>query len=378
MTISQERAQQLLWRLVQQSNEQAVLLLDLEGIVLWANPGAAQAFGAAEEELVGQSLDRYFTPQDVQLGIPQYERELARQRGTSHDDRWHLRADGTRWWAGGLMTAVRDQDGSVAAFAKVMRNRTQLKELLDNLHNRVEALALSDRQKNLFISALSHELRNPLAPLVNAVHLLRLQSGDAQVQYPVKLIERQVDFIKRLVDDLLDVTRIGAGKMQLLKAPLALRPVLERAIDAVRPLIDERRHRVDLVATVGPIEIEADADRLHQVFTNLLSNAAKYTPEGGRIWISADVEADEAVVRIHDNGIGIAPEMLSRIFDLFTQVDMSASRGGLGIGLSLVKELVALHGGTVQVSSDGIGRGSEFTVRLPLPNRAPRPAGSLG
>jgi signal transduction histidine kinase len=244
-----------------------------------------------------------------------------------------------------------------------------VKEQIETLRSRVETLRRADEQKNIFLSTLSHELRNPLAPLANALELIRMTArGDQRLQYPIKLIERQVDFIRRLVDDLLDVTRIGAGKIQLECTPTDLREVLAGAVESTRPIMSQRKHALAQHVLDAPIVVMADASRLQQVFVNLLSNAAKYTPENGRVELRAATDQGEAIVHVLDNGIGIAKAMQPRIFELFTQVDESLvhSKGGLGIGLSLVKNLVELHGGSVQVRSEGPGKGSEFTVRLPL------------
>lgn len=360
----------LLQLLADQAKDYAVILFDVDGCVAWCNPGAERIFGCRAEEVIGKSGARFFTPEDIARGIYHYEMTVGVRSGTAEDDRWQVRSDGSRFWASGVLVPLHDADGTLRGFGKILRDRTDLKEQFDTLRNRVETLSRIDRQKDLFLSTLSHELRNPLAPLANAVQLLRLASPDnSGMQYPIKLIERQVDFIRRLVDDLLDVTRIGAGKIELQLAIVSLRDVLEETVESVRPLINQKRLYFDLLLPLGGIELEADRARLHQVFVNLLTNAAKYTPEGGSVWIKGMIEDDEVVVRVVDSGIGIAREMLPRIFDLFTQVDTASSGGGLGIGLALVKDLVALHGGTVQVRSEGIGKGSEFIVRLPLVSR---------
>jgi signal transduction histidine kinase len=182
----------------------------------------------------------------------------------------------------------------------------------------------------------------------------------------LKLIEEQLDFVRRMLDDLMDVTRISTGKVRLNIGAVVLHEVIEKAVDAARPWVEERCQRIQVIGPWSSIVLQGDPDRLHQVFLNLLSNAIKYTPEGGNIWVKITTEGDEAVVRVTDTGVGIPHEMLPRIFDLFTQVETQISHGGLGIGLALVKDFVALHGGSVQVRSEGVGKGSEFMVRLPL------------
>ena len=353
----------------EQTTDQATLLFDAHAVVVWGSPTAARIFGYGPHELIGLSAHRFFTPEDVEEGIPEYEFAVASHSIDMSNDRWLIRADGSRFWATGSTTALRDAAGTVVGYGKTLRNRTDVKEQLETMRRRAEALLAADRHKNIFLSTLSHELRNPLAPLVNALQLIRMTVPETPaLQYPIKLIERQVEFIRRLVDDLLDVTRISAGKIQVDLQPLDLRDGIARAVETTRPLIEERRHRLVQHVLAAPIVVNADAGRLEQVFVNLLTNAAKYTPEGGVIEIRATMEQDEALVHVMDNGIGVPKEMQPHIFELFTQVAPGTehARGGLGIGLSLVKDLVELHGGSVQVRSEGPGKGTEFTVRLPL------------
>ena len=353
----------------QQTTDQSTLLLDRNGVIIWCNPTAARTFGYAPEELVGLACHRLFTAEDILDGVPDYELRVATESADMNNDRWLQRADGSRFWASGSTTALRAENGEVVGFGKTLRNRTDVKEQLETLRNRAEALLKADEHKNIFLSTLSHELRNPLAPLANALQLIRMSGPPSDaLHYPVKLIERQVEFIRRLVDDLLDLTRISAGKIQLQLEAIDLRGVLARAAETARPLITQRGHTLTQLMLSVPIVVKGDPGRLEQVFVNLLANAAKYTPEGGRIELRVSREQDEALVYVLDNGVGIPSEMQSNIFELFTQVATSAAHagGGLGIGLSLVKNLVALHGGSVQVRSEGAGKGSEFVVRLPL------------
>ena len=270
--------------------------------------------------LVGQHCRRLFTPEDVEQGVPGFELHVAAHGVDMNNDRWLLRADGSRFWASGSTTALRDENGDVIGFGKTLRNRTDVKEQLEMLRKRAEALLEADKNKNTFLSTLSHELRNPLAPLVNALQLIRMSIADhPALDYPVKLMERQVTVMRRLVDDLLDVTRIGTGKIQLDVQPIDLRDVLARAVESTRPLLNERNHRYTQHLLNAPIIVDGDAGRLEQVFVNLLVNAAKYTPENGRIELRASMEQDEALVHVLDNGVGIAPEMQPHIFEFFTQ-----------------------------------------------------------
>jgi signal transduction histidine kinase/CHASE3 domain sensor protein len=243
----------------------------------------------------------------------------------------------------------------------------------EELREANDRLQQADEAKNNFVAVLAHELRNPLAPILSTAQAVRLRAGssDPELRRATELIERQVKQLTRLVDDLLDVTRIARGKVELQKERVELSAVLGRAIEISRPLIEERSQRLEFHLADEPLWLEADSARLAQVFSNLLNNAAKFTPDGGEIRVVASQERHAAVVRVRDTGIGIAPEMLARVFIPFTQILESEaparrSNSGLGIGLSLVQQLVQLHGGSVEAHSEGAGCGSEFVVRLPL------------
>ncbi|HZY17884.1 MAG TPA: ATP-binding protein [Ramlibacter sp.] len=253
-----------------------------------------------------------------------------------------------------------------------------------------QALRIADRRKDEFMGVLAHELRNPLAPIRNAVHVLKVcREDDARSTWARSIIERQVEQMARLLDDLLDLTRITRGKLEVRRERLDLAVPLERAIETSRPLLDAQGHDFEVRLPSEPLLVDGDGPRLGQVFANLLNNAAKYTDRGGRICLSAAVEDAQAVVRIRDNGIGIDPAVLPGLFRLYAQAVPARDRaqGGLGIGLALVRGLIEMHGGSVDASSDGPGTGTEVVVRLPLlqdeevlPNLppAPRPPGSRG
>ncbi len=277
--------------------------------------------------------------------------------------------------------AFRIGDEGSAKVAVIFNNITERRNVERKLQEQAQALSDLDRRKDEFLAMLSHELRNPLAPLTNALHMLGLQPSEDPVQRQARgIIERQVGQLKHLVGELLEISRITTGEVQLRLERLALSGVLDRAIETAQPLIEERRHVLEVSAPPHPVWLQADASRLEQVVVNLLNNAAKYTDPGGRIWLSVAQEGQEAVLRVRDTGIGIAADLLPHIFDLFTQAEKSLDRsqGGLGIGLCLVQRLVELHGGSVAVTSVP-GEGSEFVVRLPvafqdLPPLLPPPA----
>jgi PAS domain S-box-containing protein len=244
------------------------------------------------------------------------------------------------------------------------------KKLESQLREQAEILLVADRRKDEFLAMLAHELRNPLAPLRNAVHLLdtRGDATPAMLAGTLPIMRRQIEHLVRLVDDLLDAARISQGKITLEHGIVELQSILYAAIETIQPLIQVRGHRLELDLASQPLHVDGDSTRLTQMFANILHNAAKYTPDGGEIRVTLLEQGGEAVVRVRDNGQGIAPDLLPRIFETFTQADQSLARsaGGLGIGLALVRRLSELHGGTVRASSDGPDLGSEFELRLPL------------
>ncbi|MGZ5179167.1 MAG: ATP-binding protein [Ramlibacter sp.] len=252
--------------------------------------------------------------------------------------------------------------------------------------NAEHALRIADRRKDEFMGVLAHELRNPLAPIRNAVHVLKVcREDDRRADWARGIIERQVEQMARLLDDLLDLTRIGRGKLEVRRERFDLREALDRAMETSRPQLDAHGHHFETTVAARPLVVEGDCPRLAQVFANLLNNAAKYTDRGGRVSLSAQAEHGQAVVRIRDNGMGIDPSMLPNLFRLYAQAVPARERdqAGLGIGLALVRGLVSMHGGSVEASSEGPGQGSEFRVRLPLlvdedVQPTPRPAARVG
>jgi signal transduction histidine kinase len=256
----------------------------------------------------------------------------------------------------------------------------EIGELVDSFNamlaetgRRAAQLDEADRRKDEFLATLAHELRNPLAPLRNALEILRLRGEEPQAAGKAReIMQRQLNQMVRLVDDLLDVSRITTGKLEVRKQPVALEAVIRNAIETARPLIEAQHHELVIELPREPLEVDADSTRLAQVILNLLNNAAKYTPPGGRITLSAAREIDRAVVRVRDNGIGIDAPMLPRVFDMFVQADRSLERtqAGLGVGLTLARRLVELHQGTLSGASEGLNKGSEFTVSIPVAQRA--------
>jgi signal transduction histidine kinase/CheY-like chemotaxis protein len=261
-----------------------------------------------------------------------------------------------------ICSPLRDADGAVNRVVALCDDVTEQRRLMNEL---IEA----DRRKDEFLATLAHELRNPLAPLRTSVQLLRRENPpQPALLRATDVIDRQVQQLVRLVDDLLDVSRITLDKLELRYARVTLAMVVQAAVEASRPLIESRGHELTVTLPPEPVELDVDLTRLAQVFLNLLNNAAKYTEPGGRIHLAAEREGGNVVVRVKDSGIGIVADTLPRVFDMFMQVDRSlnGSQGGLGIGLTLVKRLVQMHGGSIEARSEGPGKGSEFVVRLPV------------
>jgi PAS domain S-box-containing protein len=481
----------------------AIFAMDLAGRVTTWNPGAERLFGYAPGEIIGRDSAVLFTPEDRAAGEQVREMTKALQTGRGEDERWHLRKDGSRFFASGVLTPIRD---GVAArgFTKVARDVTEqmraaealrdreamLRTLGDNLPGAIyqahrpdpdgptrfryvsagiealcgitpaqavadpgalfglivpedlprvlaadaaaaangtpfdvefrqrnargdviwvhcrssprqladgtfvydgivmdvtarrraeEALREADKRKDEFLATLAHELRNPLAPVRNALEILKRTNDPAAAVEARAMMERQLRQMVRLIDDLLDVSRITRGKLELRREPIDLRGAAAQAVEAARPALEAGGHELSVDLGGEPLPVFADATRLAQVLVNLLNNAAKYTERGGKVALAVSREGSEAVARVRDTGVGIPAEMLGPIFEPFVQADRSLERaqGGLGIGLTLVKRILDLHGGAVEARSDGPGCGSEFIVRLPLAD-APTDAGGAG
>ena len=281
-------------------------------------------------------------------------------------------------------TAIPESDGRLRVGAALQQKAAALESevihrraLEQELNAKVEQLADVDRRKDEFLAMLGHELRNPLAPVSAALEVMRLRADDPQrIGKAREVVERQIAHMTRLVDDLLDVSRITRGQIELREESVTLAALVERAVEVARPLIDERGHRLSLDLPDAPVVFRGDHSRLEQVLANLLSNAAKYTDVGGRIWLRAFVDRDHIAISVRDDGEGLTPELRDRVFDLFVQGPdtRSMARGGLGLGLTLVRQLVQLHGGTIEALSDGPGKGSEFFVRLPYAPTTHKPS----
>ncbi len=328
-----------------------------DGYIFWYNRRWYEYTGATPEQTEGWGWQSILAPSERPRVLEGWKAALA--SGKPWEDTFPLRRhDGQMRWHLSRAFPVRDEHGRVVRWF--------------GTHTDIEDRREADRRKDEFLATLAHELRNPLAPLRNSLQCLRLVGdSSAMVKQARGMMERQVNQMVRLVDDLLDVSRISQGKLELRKEWADLSAILQQAVETARPVIEQAGHQLIVSPPSEPIQLDADSTRLAQVIANLLNNAAKYTNRGGRIWLSAERQGNEVVVRVRDTGIGIAAEQLANIFEWFVQVDHSLERtqGGLGIGLTLVKRLVEMHGGQVEAHSDGPGKGSEFLVRLPVGTR---------
>jgi PAS domain S-box-containing protein len=358
-----------------------VWLAEPDGKLLYVSPSFLDLFGTGLREM-RQRGQFHFLPPEIREA---FERGWAKSRDTREPfdvEYTHRFGDGTERtiWTRGVLSQA---PGGLPYWVGVNIDVTEQKKIKEELHRQADtlrrqadALKDADRRKDEFLALLGHELRNPLAPIRNGLHILLLPDVDqAAVRQVKEMMEKQVNHLTRMVDDLLDVSRITRGRIQLRKEPVELARAVNHAVDSVRPLVEAQDHRLMVSLPAEAIHVDADPTRLEQVLVNLLNNAAKYTRSGGEIALIAEREGDEAVIRVRDNGVGIPADLLPKVFDLFTQVDASLDRsqGGLGIGLTLVKNLVELHGGRITAHSEGADRGSEFVVRLPaLPKGSDR------
>lgn len=365
--------------LVDTVEDYAMCGMDTEGHILSWNVGAARIYGYTAAEVIGQSIAIIFTEDDRRAGAPERELRNAAIQGRSEVERWYVRKDDSRLWALGLVIPLREADGTLIGFGKIIRDRTDRKELQDALRHHARELECANHDKTVFLATLAHELRNPINVLAQAAELLKRPSSVEPLRLS-QMISRQVEHAKRLVDDLLDIARIGHNKLELQPAPLDLRNVITRAAEMAQPVAKERGVSLDLIVPETSVKIAGDGTRLVQVFSNLLNNAVKFSEAESSVTLALTCEAGEAVTRVTDRGSGIPQDQLASIFDLFSQahVQGTTSAAGLGIGLALTRDLVLLHGGTIQACSEGVGMGSEFIVRLPLVGDAASMSAAIG
>jgi PAS domain S-box-containing protein len=360
-------AQLALLAAIVESSDDAIVSKTLEGRILSWNAGAQRIFGYRADEVIGKPITLIIPPE-----LHDEEQRILAQVGQGqridHFDTTRVTKDGRRISISLTVSPVRDSRGTIVAASKVARDISERKRAEQALRESEEALREADRRKDEFLALLAHELRNPLAPIRYALATAR-QPGTTpeQRERADEIMDRQLTLMSRLLDDLLDISRITHGTLELKKEPMELAAAISTGVETARPFLEAKRHTLLVEVPQSGLGLEADAGRLAQVFSNLLINAAKYTDPGGHIQLRAARLGDEVAVTVSDNGIGIPEDMLPCIFALFSQVPAARERaqGGLGIGLSLVRGLVSLHGGRVEARSQGVGRGSEFIVHLP-------------
>jgi len=351
-----------------ESSHDAIVGKTLDGIITSWNQAAERLFGYTAHEMIGQTVLKLI-PLERRSEEAMILSRLRRGERIESYETERLRKDGSRVEVALTISPVRDASGRVIGASKIARDISSVRTADRELRRSAEALRAASQRKDEFLAVLAHELRNPLAPIANTLEALRIGGIDqAMAGELLAVAHRQLQHLVRLVDDLMEVSRITRDAIELRKELLPLQSAVQSAIEISQVLIAERRHRLEVDLQPDRLMVNGDRTRLAQVVANLLNNAAKYTPEGGRIRVQLTREGEYAVVRVSDNGAGIPPDMLGRVFEMFTRLDRALERtqGGLGIGLALVQRLAQLHGGSVEAHSDGLGRGSEFVVRLPL------------
>jgi PAS domain S-box-containing protein len=360
----------------------AVVILDEDGFIVRVNGQTERLFGYPREELAGRRVEMLMPARFRHAHVGKrvaYAREpVARSMGQGLE-LFGLRKDGSEFPIDVSLSALLPEMGPLVA--STIRDMTTQRRLEADLRLRTLQLEQADVQKDQLLAAVAHEFRSPLAVLTNIEAILRSAKASPEIQLrAVAALRRQTAHMARLTEDLLDVSRVRRGEVTLRRESVDLQTVFVKAVELGQPIIDARRHRLEVVPLRAALWVDGDATRLVQIVTNLLNNAAKYTPVGGCIQLSAVREDRIAAIRVRDNGIGIPADMLARVFDLFIQVSPRGEGGaeGLGVGLALVRRLVELHGGVVVAASEGSGKGSEFQVRLPTTETPPRALVAVG
>jgi len=387
-------------QLVAGVSDYAILRLDPTGKVVSWNAGAERTKGYRSDEILGQHFSRFYPAESIEAGWPEKELQRAEAEGRFEDEGWRIRKDGSRFWANVVITALRNQAGTIVGFSKVTRDLTERKQAEESLlrsnaelevrvgertteladanavlqkevaekRRAQEAAEAATRAKDDFLSVLSHELRTPLTPVLASTSALEAHPDlDPDLRDDVAIIRRNIEHEARLIDDLLDLTDLLRGEVRLHLEAVDAHTALRAALESRQPIIAAKRIEVTFGLWAGRPLLWADPSRLRQVFWNLLDNAVKHTPEGGKITLrSSNVENGRIVVQVADTGGGIDPEALPRIFDAFEQAERAvrAGKGGLGLGLSLSRRLVEMHGGQLTAASEGRGRGATFTLDL--------------
>ena len=334
--------------LVENVRDYAIFMLDPNGIVASWNAGAQHIKGYTREEIVGKHFSTFYTPDAIARRWPQHELAVAREEGRFEDEGWRLRKDGTTFWANVVITPIYDEKRELRGFAKITRDLTTRRKL--------EELQRTERQMNEFLGMFGHELRNPLAPIRSALDIAGRKPGDLETAaWARAMIDRQVEHLSRLVDDLLEASRITRGKVSLRRQPTELRTTIAHVVDALTPAAAERRHTIAVNAPDTPLTAAADPTRVAQVLSNILSNAIQYTPDGGHIAINAKASDEMVSITVSDTGIGMTPDLIPRVFDLFVQGERGLDRQ---------------EGGEERLELRGADRLREMTLEPGLPDLA--------
>ncbi|WP_315787972.1 ATP-binding response regulator [Fischerella sp. JS2] len=377
--------------------EYAIFMLDPNGLFLNWNIGAERILGYQEAEIIGRHFRHIFTPEAIERGRPEQVLTIAVSEGFSKENRWHVRKDGTHFWAHCVIIPLRDQDGNLRGFSKIMQDLSERKQaeeereqlLLREQAARAEAEA-ANRSKDDFLAVVSHELRTPMTAILGWVGMLQTGRLDEdRAKDALETIERNANLQMQLIEDLLDISRIVQGNLSLNFSRVNLVEAIAQALEVVQPVADAKSIQIESALDTSLEPIWGDSDRLQQIVLNLLSNAIKFTPDGGRVEVRLEVVNDRekvessphhrtassshhknryAQITVSDTGKGISPEFLPYVFDRFRQADSTSTKSnkGLGLGLAIARHLVELHGGSIQVESQGIGQGATFTVKLPF------------
>ncbi len=363
--------------LIAQVRNYAIFAVDLQGHATTWNEGVERVLGWSRKEFIGLPIENLFAPDDIARGLHRRELQRAAEDGSATGDQWLRRKDGSPFFATGMTSRVVDTQGHVVGFSKVLRDRTAWKlaqderdKLLESERKARQDAEAANRLKDEFLATLSHELRSPLNAIVGWVHVLRRHSeASPEVARGLEVIERNARAQTQIVNDLLDMSRIMTGKVRLNPRLMSLQKIVAAALDAIRPAAEAKGIRIAAELDPATERIRGDPNRLQQVLWNLLTNAVKFTPAGGTVRVVSVRDDSHVELCVQDTGVGIPSAFLPFVFDRFRQADASTTRtfGGLGLGLSIVKNLVELHGGTVRGTSPGEGQGSTFFVRLPLP-----------
>ena len=371
------RASEDLYRaLIDQVKNYAIFAVDLEGRATTWNEGVQRVLGWSREEFIGLPSEMLYMPEDIAAGVHREELRRAAEEGSVSNERWLRRKDGTAFFASGMTSRVVDAAGHVVGFSRLLRDRTAWKQvqeereaLLESERSARQEAEQANRLKDEFLATLSHELRSPLNAIVGWLHIARRYSeGNPELERALDTIERNARAQTQIINDLLDMSRIMTGKVHLDMRQVNLHQVIEAAVEAIRAAAEAKCIELDCRLDPNLTTLRGDPNRLQQVLWNLLTNAVKFTPAGGSVSVTLEQIDSSAQISVQDTGVGIAPAFLPYVFDRFRQADASTTRryGGLGLGLSIVKSLVEMHGGSVRVKSAGEGQGATFIVTLPL------------